>query len=452
MGLVILPKPLGPITDFKNLMFDFISKHSAIWLSVYLCGSVLMISFIGGTFGGGAAGTAAGFLVLAGTMGYEMLSRYETEKKIKSHVSSLGVNHDRLTREMARTRGELDSLKDDMSKTASLLKKQASTQKSEAPIMGESLASRIQKSLEKMGSKPRATVTDTSRKYDDLTVASASRSDDIFAEPDDKEMERTISTHPANYSDTIVSELLHHAVHNDRIEIFAQPIVRLPSRRLSYLELFARIRARAGVYLSADRYRELAEKETLMADVDHLLLMHVLDSIRADARRGVEIGYFMNISTDSLKDSAFMGDLLEFIKRNREYAQYLIFELRQVDFNLLSPQLMAVVQGLGQTGCRFSIDNIDNPNLDVVKLQKLRIEFIKLDAAKLISLVETAEGETLISRLKNRLDAANITLIVEKMETEHDVRELLDFEIDFGEGFLFGKPDLEVAYRPKKAA
>ena len=189
-----------------------------------------------------------------------------------------------------------------------------------------------------------------------------------------------------------------------------------------------------------------------MSDVDHLLLIHVLDSIRADARRGVEIGYFINISTESLKDSAFMGDLLEFIKRNREYAQNIIFELRQDEFNALPPPLMAVVQGLGQTGCRFSIDNIDNPNMDVMKLQKLRIEFIKLDAAKLLSLIETSEGENLISRLKNRLDAANITLIVEKMETEREVVELLEFDIEFGEGYLFGKPDLEVAYRPKQAA
>lgn len=432
-------------------MFEFISKHSTIWLSLYLCGCVLTVAFIGGAFGGSAAGTVAGFLVLAGTMGYEMLSRYQAEKKIKTQVSAMGINHDRLTREMARTRGEIDGLKDDMARAAALLKKQQATQTAQAPL-GESLASRIQQSFEKIGMRPRATVADTSRKYEDLTVSSASRSDELFSENDDIEMDRRMSSHPSNYSDTIVSELIHHAVHNDRIEIFAQPIVKLPSRRLIYLELFARIRAKAGVYLSAERYRELAEKETLMADVDHLLLVHVLDSIRSDARRNVELGYFLNIAVSSLKDPAFMGDLLEFIKRNRDLSQNLIFEIKQSEFNDLSPQMMAVMQGLGQTGCRFSIDNIDNPNLDVVKLQKLRIEFIKLDAAKLISLTATSEGEALISRLKNRLDAANITLIVEKMENEREVVELLDFDVEYGEGHLFGKPDLEIAYRPKKAA
>ncbi len=436
-------------------MFDFISKHSTIWLSLYLCGCVLMVAFIGGTFGGSVAGTVAGFLVLAGTVGYEMLSRYNSEKKIKAQLSSIGINHNRLTREMARTRGEMDGLKDDMARAAALLKKQQATQTAQAPRqapLGESIASRIQQSFEKMGMKPRATVADTSRKYEDLTVASASRSDAIFAESDDIEMDRRMISHPASYSDTIVSELIHHAVHNDRIEIFAQPIVKLPSRRLIYLELFARIRAKAGVYLSADRYRELAEKETLMADVDHLLLIHVLDSIRSDARRNVELGYFLNIAVSSLKDPAFMSDLLEFIKRNRDLSQNLIFEIKQAEFNNLSPQMMAVMQGLGQTGCRFSIDNIDNPNLDVTKLQKLRIEFIKLDAAKLISLAATSEGEALIARLKNRLDAAHITLIAEKMENEKDVVELLDFDVEYGEGYLFGKPDLEIAYRPKRAA
>lgn len=425
-------------------MLDFISKHSAIWLSLYLCGSVLVITAVASAFGGGAAGTVAGFLVLAGTVGYESLSRVQNEKQIKTKVSTLGLNHDRLTREMARSRGEIDSLKSDISRTAALLKKQAA-QKDE-PTLGESLTHRIHTSFEKMGTKPRATITETAKKYEDLLVKGATLEEDLEVE------EPIRRPRPDGFSDTIVSELLHHAVHNDRVEIFAQPIVRLPSRRLSYLELFARIRARAGVYLPASRYRALAEHETLIADVDHLLLLHVLDSIRADARRKVELGYFINISAATLKDTAFMGDLLEFIRRSRELSQYLILELQQTEFEKLSGPLTAIVKALSQAGCRFSIDNVQNPRMDLTKFQNLNIEFIKIDAEKLVMLTKTSEGETILQRLLERLDSANITLIVEKMESENDVKQLLDFDIAYGEGHLFGKPDLEVAYRPKKAA
>ena len=61
-------------------------------------------------------------------------------------------------------------------------------------------------------------------------------------------------------------------------------------------------------------------------------------------------------------------------------------------------------------------------------------------------------GDMDVARLKSQLDKSNLTLIVEKLETEHDLRELLDFEIDFGEGYLFGRPDLEMAYRPRRSA
>jgi cyclic-di-GMP phosphodiesterase TipF (flagellum assembly factor) len=43
-------------------------------------------------------------------------------------------------------------------------------------------------------------------------------------------------------------------------------------------------------------------------------------------------------------------------------------------------------------------------------------------------------------------------MIVEKIEDERAVVELLDFEVDYGEGYLFGKPDHEAAYRLRQAA
>jgi cyclic-di-GMP phosphodiesterase TipF (flagellum assembly factor) len=38
------------------------------------------------------------------------------------------------------------------------------------------------------------------------------------------------------------------------------------------------------------------------------------------------------------------------------------------------------------------------------------------------------------------LNDNNIDLIVEKLEAETDLIELLDYDIDFGQGYLFGAP------------
>jgi cyclic-di-GMP phosphodiesterase TipF (flagellum assembly factor) len=255
-----------------------------------------------------------------------------------------------------------------------------------------------------------------------------------------------------NYSDAVISELVNHAVQNERIEIFAQPVVKLPSRRLQYLELFARIRARSGIYLTAESYRPLAEKETMIENVDHLLLLHVLDTIRADARRDIEIGYFINISSRCFKDRNYMTDLLEFVRTRRELSPRLVFELQHADLKNLSPACFKMIDGLTHIGCKFSVDNITDSHFNTDDLAEKGFTFIKFSGAKLMEMCSSPTGEMEVARLKAAIDRARMTLIVEKLETEHDLKELLDFEIDYGEGYLFGKPDLELAYRPRRAA
>jgi cyclic-di-GMP phosphodiesterase TipF (flagellum assembly factor) len=45
-----------------------------------------------------------------------------------------------------------------------------------------------------------------------------------------------------------------------------------------------------------------------------------------------------------------------------------------------------------------------------------------------------------VEALKQGLNDNDIDLIVEKLEAEEDLIELLDYDIDFGQGYLFGEP------------
>jgi cyclic-di-GMP phosphodiesterase TipF (flagellum assembly factor) len=247
-------------------------------------------------------------------------------------------------------------------------------------------------------------------------------------------------------------ELLNQAVQNERIEVFAQPVVRLPSRRMAYLELFARLRARAGIYLAASQYRPLAESKTIIQNVDHLLLLHVFDTLRSNARRGISVGYFINISSRSLRHAAFVNNLVAFAREHRSLAPSLIFEFQQADFDSLPTSGLELLNGLSRLGCRFSLDHVETPRFDVKRIEAAGISFLKMEASRLVDMAQTDEGATLVRRLKTALDRSGIEMIVEKIEDERAVVELLDFEVDYGEGYLFGKPDHEAAYRLRQAA
>ena len=85
-------------------------------------------------------------------------------------------------------------------------------------------------------------------------------------------------------------------------------------------------------------------------------------------------------------------------------------------------------------GCRFSLDRVENLDFDASELAARHVAFIKIEGDLLL---ETAADSTGIQRTLRR---HQIDLIVTKVEDENRLRELLDYDIGFGQGFLFGEP------------
>jgi EAL domain-containing protein (putative c-di-GMP-specific phosphodiesterase class I) len=246
-------------------------------------------------------------------------------------------------------------------------------------------------------------------------------------------------------SDTLVRELLHYAVQSKRVEVFVQPIMRLPQRQTRFYEIFARIRAQPGQYLPASRYMPIAEQDNLQSDIDTMLLLQCLQTIQTSAHIEKAAPFFINVKSGTLKNTAFMKRLLGFLAQNRNLAPRLVFELPQAEFEALPTAILKIIHGLGQLGCSFSLDHIQHMNFDILDLQNHKIRFIKIAAQMLDKAASGAEFSAL-QREKRKLEANGIGVIVEKIETENQLRALLDFDIHYGQGYLFGKPELQGAY------
>jgi cyclic-di-GMP phosphodiesterase TipF (flagellum assembly factor) len=113
--------------------------------------------------------------------------------------------------------------------------------------------------------------------------------------------------------------------------------------------------------------------------------------------------------------------------------QGVVFELPQHAIDGADPQLDADLEQLGAAGCRFSLDQVSDLDLDVADLYQRHFRFVKIEAERLLQAPDP-------QALKRRLDGLDLDLIVEKIESEAVLVELLDLDIDFGQGYLFGEP------------
>jgi len=249
-----------------------------------------------------------------------------------------------------------------------------------------------------------------------------------------------LTTPPNKMNDREVMGALEDAVRADRIEVFLQPIVSLPQRKLRFYEMFTRIRTPDGGYLTPERFVRLAEEGGMITDVDNLQLLRCIQMIRDTEKRNSTLRFFCNISSNTLRDKGFMTELVQFLGQNSQLAPKLIFELAQEDLATMSADLVPVLDGLGRLGCRFSMDRIYSLEFPLAALTARKIRTVKVDSDVLLAEFQKAGGDMRLREIKNQLDRNSIDLIVSKIESEAQLRELLDLNIDFGQGYLFGEP------------
>ena len=181
---------------------------------------------------------------------------------------------------------------------------------------------------------------------------------DEIIEPEDDvqdiELLTTETVEPIGPADMVIRERLHNAVEHNDIDVFMQPIVTLPQRRIAFYELYGRLRVQSGVYLPAQDYMPLAANEPMLAHLDALLLSHCVKILGKQRRRfDRDFAYFINIKPSTLRNRLFMSNLLSVLSRNRSIANALVFEINYRDFLMLSPGEQKILNGLGEIGCRF---------------------------------------------------------------------------------------------------
>lgn len=228
---------------------------------------------------------------------------------------------------------------------------------------------------------------------------------------------------------------VREALKHDRIDLVLQPIVSLPQRRRRFYECFSRLRDAEGRTLLPKAYITVAERAGLMAAIDNMLLLRCIQLVRRIQKKGERVSFICNLSPNTLKDSEFFGDFVDYLDANLELAPSLIFEISQVDFADLDAQAEDYLERLWQLGAGLSIDGVQDLEFDAAKLAARRVGLIKISAD---ALLDTSPQH--VTALRRSLAQAEIDLIVERIETDAQLVELLELGIDYGQGYLFGEP------------
>ncbi|MGF1455893.1 MAG: EAL domain-containing protein [Alphaproteobacteria bacterium] len=233
---------------------------------------------------------------------------------------------------------------------------------------------------------------------------------------------------------------IQEALEDNRIDLHLQPVVSLPQRRVRCFEALTRLRTADGRILLPGQYLPVAEAAGFVSAIDNLLLLRTVQIARRLPTRERHVLLMCNISAGTLKDIAFFDQFVDFISDNPELTHQIVFEFSQQTIEHAGPDEMRQLSRLTALGFRLSMDQVQDLSIDPHYLGDRNFRFLKIPAPLLLDPAQAAFRDIDPSDVKAQFQRRGIDLIVDRIEDERTVVEVLEYNVDFGQGFLFGAP------------
>jgi cyclic-di-GMP phosphodiesterase TipF (flagellum assembly factor) len=250
----------------------------------------------------------------------------------------------------------------------------------------------------------------------------------------------TVGARPVSeLGDDIVLDIVRDALRQNRVDLYLQPIVTLPQRKRRYFESFIHLRSADGAVIAPADYATVARAAGLTLAVDNMLLFRSVQLLQKAQQHNYSTAFFCNISPNTFADRKFFADFIEYLETNREMAPSIVFQFAQADLAEHAETAAPDLKRLVDVGYRLCMNAVTDLNFDPSGLAALGFTFVKIDAGEIVGVKDDYVTEN-FRVIKKAMDDAGVDLIIEGIETEQTLIELLDYNIDLGQGYLFGEP------------
>jgi len=246
-------------------------------------------------------------------------------------------------------------------------------------------------------------------------------------------------------SETECIEQIKHALKHDCFQLYSQPIAALDIaiEDSSHQELLLRMQTEKDEVLLPKDFITTAQRYHMMPDIDRWVIQHALarlsdseDPLNDDNVKLTCI----NISSQSINDSAFVEDVINYFKNSLVSPNKICFEISEAAVANNIAQATEFMLSLSACGIHFSLDNFCNSLSSFSYIKNLPIDFLKIDGRFMHNLIEDEVDSALISAIRDITNILGIRTIAESVEDQYTFNALKTLGIDYAQGFYISHP------------
>lgn len=229
---------------------------------------------------------------------------------------------------------------------------------------------------------------------------------------------------------------LRDALWREEIEVAYQPIVNLSSGRVEVVEALARWQHSTLGMIPPSVFIPIAEEAGLIADLGVLVLAKAC----RDAKKMPDhIKVAVNLSAAQFAKSDVVEAVIFGLADTGLLENRLEIEITESVFLADDSRNLKTLEQLRKLGISIALDDFGVGYSSLSYLTAFPFDKVKIDKS-FIANIDRRETGAVLSSIVHLSKALNLTLVVEGIETAHQLEELRSLGVTLGQGYLFGKP------------
>jgi diguanylate cyclase (GGDEF)-like protein/PAS domain S-box-containing protein len=232
----------------------------------------------------------------------------------------------------------------------------------------------------------------------------------------------------------------------DWFEAYLQPIVNLDGRGIAGFEALMRLNHPQKGLMPPAQIISVAEETAKIVRIGNIIMEKAIANLAKISRISGMQDTYLAINFSPLQfDPALPPRLAAIVGRHGIRPDRIVVEITEAVLMHDNPQIRTVVTELRRFGCRIALDDFGTGYSSLSYLNRFPVDIIKVDQS-FTRAVNDADDEVrqksrmLIESIATLSHKMDCTIIAEGIETEEECRVLHQMGLDYGQGYLFHRP------------
>ena len=237
-----------------------------------------------------------------------------------------------------------------------------------------------------------------------------------------------------------VADDLVAALNERRVMLAYQPIVDTSGGPFIH-ECLIRMRDPHGEILPAGAFVPVAEKLGLIGFLDFRAMELAVETLRDYPQCQLSL----NVSGRTIGDRLWRETLETQLRAHPGMAERLIIEITETVAIHEMKDTASFVRAFRDMGCRIAIDDFGAGYTSFRNLKTLDVDMVKIDGSYVEGVAKNPDNQVFLRTLVELAHNFNLPTIAEWVDSTEDAEVLRNLGVDYFQGFMFGRPETDLA-------